>query len=213
MGKPLMSIVPGRPGGAEYGFVSDAGPIVVKAHEEITVSATGSSGTLKTAWPANLPHRDLDYDGVLVGVDGPYAPGSPLAEIRGVRPKMRSPTYEIIFVNGFDTQLRDHFKTLQEIANRAGAEVVGVYNATEGRKGDLLQAAGDKLDWGKNPSGQGPDRDGLFGTNDRKRARSPSLVNIVAHSQGALITSRALEDVRTRLRQAGYSRDAAQRTK
>ncbi len=152
----------------------------------------------------DLPNKA--YDGHLIGGGGDYPPGTPLSQIRGVMPTTGEPTHKIVFVNGILNGVDDHYKSLQAIADRAGAEVVGVYNATEGAGRDLLQCVGDKLDLGTNPA-----VDTLAGTLYAELSSdSTSPINLMAHSQGGLITSRALEDVKLHLMADGLSRQEAE---
>ena len=85
-------------------------------------------------------------------------------------------------------------RSLQSIADTTGAKLIGVHNATEGMAADLLQCVKDKLDKGTNPA-----VDTLADTiySELKAGRS---VHVMGHSQGGLITSRALNDVARRLR-------------
>jgi hypothetical protein len=69
-----------------------------------------------------------------------------------------------------------------------------VHNATEGMAADVLQCVKDKMDKGTNPA-----VDTLADTvySELKAGRS---VHLLGHSQGGLITSRALSHVQNRLR-------------
>ncbi|NJM52564.1 MAG: hypothetical protein HC846_03675 [Blastocatellia bacterium] len=96
----------------------------------------------------------------------------------------------LIYVNGIRTNVAGQANSLQAIADNTGSRVVGIHNATEGTGVDLLQSFGDKLDIGNNPA-----VDTLADTvyNELRAGRE---VHLMAHSQGAIITSRALEDVK-----------------
>ena len=83
---------------------------------------------------------------------------------------------------------------MQNMADATGAKVIGLHNATEGMVNDLAQCVQDKLDKGNNPA-----VDSLADTvyNELKQGHD---VHLMAHSQGALVTSRALNHVEQRMR-------------
>lgn len=151
---------------------------------------------------------DRDFDGRFVGAGGrTYAPGTPLSQVPGVVPSDgRVPTETIVYVNGISTTKDGQFGSLQQIADRTGARVVGIHNATQGGFVDVIQSAGDTFDIGHNPA-----VDTLADT-VYAEITAGRTVHLMAHSQGALITSRALTDVYQRLRvEDGMSRREAQR--
>ncbi|WP_224248197.1 hypothetical protein [Hyalangium gracile] len=139
---------------------------------------------------------DKAFDGKLVGAGGQtFNPGTPLSQVPGVTPKNNpNPSETIIYVNGIGDTKNKQFGSLQQIADTTGAKVLGVHNATEGMAADVLQCVKDKLDKGTNPA-----VDTLADTvyAELKAGRS---VHLMGHSQGALITSRALSHVANRLR-------------
>lgn len=140
---------------------------------------------------------DRQYDGLYVGAGGrTFQPSTPLSEVPPVLPSNgRVTTNEtLLYVNGISTDKDAQARSLQQIADVTGARVVGVHNATQGMFVDLLQSAGDIADIGGNPA-----VDTLADTvyNEITAGRG---VHLLAHSQGGLITSRALQDVYNRLR-------------
>lgn len=141
------------------------------------------------------PSPDKQYDGKMVGAGGKtYEAGTPLSQISGVKPSNgKPPTEKVIYVNGINTPLAGQQATMQAMADKTGAEVVGVHNATEGFITDLVQCAGDKIDKGKNAA-----VDSLAET-VYQQVKNGEGVHLLAHSQGALVTSRALTDVKNRL--------------
>lgn len=160
--------------------------------------------------PTPLPagKKNKDYDGALVGANGrAYSSNTPLSQIPTVEPAGGRKSNEvIIFVNGINTDFAGHNKNLQNIANHTGQPVIGVYNATEGMLKDLMQSAGDKYDIGNNPAVKTM-ADNIY--NELKAGRT---IHLMAHSQGGLITSRALQDVQNRLRlEDGMSKADAQK--
>lgn len=151
---------------------------------------------------------DRSFDGLFVGAGGrTYAPSTPLAQVPAVVPSDgRVPTETIVYVNGINTTRDGQFGSLQQIADRTGARVVGIHNATQGGFVDVIQSAGDTLDIGHNPA-----VDTLADT-VYAEITAGRTIHLMAHSQGALITSRALTDVYQRLRvEDGLSRREAQR--
>ncbi|EPX59958.1 hypothetical protein D187_002702 [Cystobacter fuscus DSM 2262] len=139
---------------------------------------------------------DKKYDGVLVGAKGAtFPPGTPLSQVPGVTPRNNAhPAETLIYVNGINNNKDTQFASMQQLADRTGAKVIGVHNATEGMVSDLAQCVKDKLDKGKNPAVDTM-ADTVYA--ELKAGRG---VHLVAHSQGALVTSRALNDVANRLR-------------
>lgn len=150
---------------------------------------------------------DKQFDGHFVGADGQtFAPGTTLSEVPAVTPAGGVRNNEtLIYVNGIRTDVNGQANSLQSIADQTGSRVVGVHNATEGFGADVLQSLGDKLDIGSNPA-----VDTLADTvyNELRAGRD---VHLMAHSQGALVTSRALQDVKNRLMlEDGLSRREAE---
>lgn len=151
---------------------------------------------------------DRDFDGLFVGAGGrTYPPSTPLTNVPAVTPgDGRAPAGTIVYVNGINTTKDAQFGSLRQIADRTGARVVGIHNATQGGIVDVIQSAGDTLDVGHNPA-----VDTLADT-VYAEISAGRTIHLMAHSQGALITSRALQDVYQRLRvEDGLSRREAER--
>lgn len=155
----------------------------------------------------NAP-RDTDFDGHFVGAGRrTFSPDTPLSDIPAVTPSGGLRNNEtLIYVNGIKTNVQGQANSLQAIADQSGSRVIGVHNATQSSAADILQSLGDKLDIGNNPA-----VDTLADTvYDELRAGRD--VHLLAHSQGAIITSRALQDVKNRLMaEDGMSRRDAER--
>jgi hypothetical protein len=138
---------------------------------------------------------DRQFDGLFVGAGGrTYSPSTSLSSVQPVLPRNGAASGEtLIYVNGINTTKDGQFNSLQQIADRTGARVIGIHNATQGAALDIIQSAGDTLDIGRNPA-----VDTLASTvyDEITAGRD---VHLMAHSQGGLITSRALTDVRNRL--------------
>ncbi len=155
--------------------------------------------------PPKPAKPDILFDGYLIGGSQYYPRGTQPAQLRGVPPERGDAKYRIIFINGINTSLESHRRSQQALANKAGAEVVGVYNATEGILQDLRQSAADKLSISKNPATKTL-ADLVY--QELKRGAGP--VRVVAHSQGAISASNAMPDIERQLRRAGYSRQQRQ---
>lgn len=149
---------------------------------------------------------DKVYDGLLLGAGNKlYPPGTPYEQIPAVRPSNgQTPVGKTFYVNGISTDLATQAESLQAIADRTGMEVVGIRNSTEGQVADLAQCALDKADQGVNPA---VDTLAASVYNEIKNGRA---VHLIAHSQGGLITSRALNHVYNRLRADGLSKAQAE---
>jgi hypothetical protein len=172
-----------------------------------------SIGPLDHPWPADPLRPDWEdtrYDGYFMGGGGSYEPGTPFSQMVGVKPSDGSPvTHTILYVNGILNSVDSHRDSLQQIADRAGAEVIGIYNASEGGAvgavKDLWQCLGDKLDLGKNPA-----VDTMSDSVYSELKQGSGDINIMAHSQGGIITSRAIDDVKLRLMEDGMSKGEAE---
>lgn len=139
---------------------------------------------------------DRAHDGKYVGAGGKtFEPGTPLSDIPAVTPRDNPSASEtILYVNGIMTPKEGQGREMQAIADRSGARVIGIHNATQGMTMDLAQCVADKLDKGRNPA-----VDTLADTvySELKAGRD---VHLMGYSQGGLITARALYDVEHRLR-------------
>ncbi len=191
----------------------EVGQLVENTSESLSdvfASRTGLSTALnRLSLRFQRPETPVDkqFDGSFVGAGGQtYAPGTALADIPAVTPVGGARNNEtLIYVNGISTNVAGQSNSLQAIADNTGSRVVGVHNATEGFGADVLQSLGDKLDIGSNPA-----VDTLADTvyNELRAGRN---VHLLAHSQGALVTSRALQDVKNRLMlEDGISRREAE---
>jgi hypothetical protein len=166
------------------------------------IQDVGQFASAQGPTPAAEGGADKAYDGFLVGGDGrAYPPGTRPQDIPAVKPNNgKTPTGTVIFVNGVgESRSRFTQSHLQEIANGTGQNVVGLYNGTEGQAKDIFNI-------GKNKAADSM-ADMVY-----QQLKAGQPVRIMAHSQGALITSRALEAVRNRLMlEDGMSKGEAQR--
>jgi len=159
-------------------------------------------------------------DGDLTGADGGAGGNTPPGSVRGFnpannffwqvpeitpavaeRPPLMPVSYKrLVYINGINTLRIDHAYTIKLISAVTGARVIGIYNQSgdggtaRNMFGDLLQSAGDKTNIGNNPT-----------TNTLAKAIFDACangvnLNIVAHSQGAIITSRAIRRAIERLK-------------
>jgi hypothetical protein len=160
-----------------------------------------TNSAVRTAAPTGVftapsGSKDKVYDGKLMGAGGQaFDPSTPLSQVPAYTPKdgVKQPG-TIIYVNGMMTDKKGQEDTLQAIADKTGQRTIGIHNSTEGFFKDLGQCITDKMDKGKNPAVDTL-ADSLY--NELKAGRD---VHLMAHSQGGLITSRALNDVAKRLR-------------
>jgi hypothetical protein len=153
-----------------------------------------SVGQIETLKWGKAKKADRSHDGQFIGADGKfYAPETPLADIPAIEPNNGKPAKELIVeVNGIMTDATLHAKNAQVLAH-SGARVIAIHNATSGMLSDLGQCVLDKLSIGKNPAVDTTTRviwDAL---------QSGQTIHLAGHSQGALIISRALTDVKNRL--------------
>lgn len=104
---------------------------------------------------------------------------------------------KIIYTNGIGFNECYLCYDLQVLANKFCAEVIGIYNASDGTVQDLGQAVGDKANLGSNPAA-----DSLSNAIENS-VRSGESMTLMGHSQGALITSRALNNAQNELAATG----------
>jgi hypothetical protein len=178
--------------------ISGFGDAAAENLSDVFASRTGLSTALNPVWLRFLREEtapDKQFDGHFVGANGQtFPPGTPLTEIPAVTPTGGARNKEtLIYVNGIRTGVAGQANSLQAIADKTGSRVIGVHNATEGFGTDVLQSLGDKLDIGNNPAVDTL-ADMLY--NELRAGRE---VHLMAHSQGALVASRALQDVKNRL--------------
>lgn len=167
-----------------------------------------NAATRAAAVPEPGGKSNKSYDGMFLGANGQfYNPSSTsLADVPTVRPQNGEPKGLTIFVNGVGGSPNGVSDQMQKYANTTGNEVVGVYNAAEGFVKDILQAAGDKVDIGKNPAADS------LATLVYDQLKAGGQVQIAGYSQGAAITERALDDVKNRLMlEDGMSKPEAER--
>jgi hypothetical protein len=97
----------------------------------------------------------------------------------------------IVYINGINTPRSAHAYSLKLLTTVTGAVVVGIYNMSgDGTDGnivfDLVQCLGDKSGLSNNPATK------TLGLAVYNSCVSGVYLNIVAHSQGAIITSRGI---------------------
>jgi hypothetical protein len=99
---------------------------------------------------------------------------------------------KIVFVNGILNSGKKHCDNLHKIAKHRCAAVTGVYNRSDNFFKDLSQSIGDKLGIGNNPAVD------TLQEMITESVQAGQPFEIIGHSQGAIITSRALGDARNR---------------
>lgn len=176
------------------------------------VNTVNTAGEMQPS-PGDPPKCDWgNDDGALVGAGGPCGcmpvgeGGTPVTPPGCVN---KATLKKVVFVNGILNSADDHCDSLKAIAKKRCAAVLGVYNKSDGgflASKDLWQCLKDKMGIGDNPA------------NDTLRdiiqdhVNSGEPLEIMAHSQGALITSRALGDVANEAASNGVSADLSQIT-
>jgi hypothetical protein len=142
---------------------------------------------------------DVQYDGLWIGNQGiPFVPAGQFT--LPVNPAMPGgsldSTVPTVYVNGILNTVDVQANFMSRLADASGSAVFGIHNATQGIVSDVWQSLKDKLDLGRNPAVET-----LANYVYSQIATGNQMpVNLVGHSQGALIISRALNDVRNRLR-------------
>ncbi len=141
---------------------------------------------------------DLQYDGVWIGNQGaPFVMNGPLTLplVPALPSDGLQTSVPTIYVNGILNSVDDQARFMNGLANATGSAVYGIHNASQGIFGDLWQSLRDKLDLGRNP----PVDAVADYVHEQLMNGGSDPVNLVGHSQGALIISRALDDVRKQL--------------
>lgn len=145
---------------------------------------------------------DPKYDGAFVGSDSKggsvaWSSKTDWTKLEGIKPNNGKPTNgKCLYVNGMNTSLSSQVKSMQEIANSTGHEVVGIHNSTHGAIRDVGECIKDKMNIGNNGSHKTL-TDTIY---NHVKSNPKEPLNLVCHSQGGIITSRALRDVKNRLR-------------
>ena len=133
--------------------------------------------------------NDKPFDGKLVGAGAQtFAPGTPLSQIPGVQPDGKAAKGTIVYVNGMLTPLTQQLQDMKDIANTTGAQVLGVHNSTGGVAPDAMQSMADVAGVGKNEAVESLTKTLIAELSAGRE------VHLVAHSQGAIITQRALRE-------------------
>lgn len=159
----------------------------------------GRTAVKPTALPQGLEPKD--YDGQLLGPGGQFYKGATrYDDFPGFMPRDgRKPNGVALFINGVGGSPAGNSHQAQLMADATGAKVIGLYNATETWTKDIVQTIGDRLDLGPNAA-----VDSLASiTYERIKRGEPT--RLMGHSQGAMIISRGLQDVRDRLEKDGLS--------
>jgi len=163
------------------------------------------------------PVSEQQADGLFLGPNGQlYGKDTPLADIPTVRPNpanlppgVTPSNATVIHINGIQNDVAVQQQALQAVADRTGFNVIGIHNSTAG-----ASLAGFVQDVGQCTL----DKAGLYNFNPAtvtaaqtiyKSLQEGTPVHIMAHSQGALVTSGALTMVRNQLVQDARLPDAA----
>lgn len=165
-------------------------------------SRARESGPREGVGPA-VRFDDARYDGCMVGAQGKiFEAGTKYRDVEGVHPQdghHERTNVKVLYVNGVITDVYQQERSMQRLANETGASVVGLHNGTSGWFCDLTQYVDDKAGFGKNKAVDGISQAIV------ESAKSGEALNIVAHSHGALETSRAMRQAARQLHTEGYS--------
>ena len=138
---------------------------------------------------------DARYDGAVLGANnsiqsGDIEPGA-VPKFRPANGVIRSKDV-FIHVNGINTFKDQQVKTLQSVADRVGGEVFGVHNATKGAS-DIMECVNDKINPTTNRAVH------TLSTLAFKTLKEGKTPHLMAHSQGGIITRRALMELYHRI--------------
>lgn len=134
----------------------------------------------------SLSHNTKKFDGFLLDGKGrPHPASTPLESLEYLG-KEGDP--DVVYVNGILTSVERQLEDMTRLA-KLGNRVVGVHNATAGFFRDIGQSMMDKVNRGPNSA-----------VNTVKNlVKTASAVGdqlkLVAHSQGALVVSRAIDEL------------------
>jgi pimeloyl-ACP methyl ester carboxylesterase len=191
----------------------------VKATGTGEVSSVGTRQAQSVA-PTPAVANDSDdslYDGHLIGrgernADDDrrvlaYPPGTDTQHVPGFVPRhgIQNDT-TLIYTNGINNDVYDQSRSMQALADISGSRVIGVHNSTKNIEADLVQSADDKLPGGSENKAVTSLRNTI-----RAELEAGRDVHLVGHSQGALITAKALEEVKQDLDNLAKDRGSAER--
>lgn len=177
------------------------------------INFAASIDTLERRAPMELPFdqaakTDAQTDGWFQGADGRlYDPATRLSDVAPVLPNNGKPaTHTKVVILGIMTTAAMQAEIMQNIANKEGVRVIGIRNATSGSVFlDGVQTLFvDKLGIGTNPATETLTRvmkQSLKDVHDGIAVTIPeagvAYGDYEAHSQGAIVLSRSLEETKS----------------
>ena len=169
-----------------------------------TCLATLKLGAKQPGWTLDT-QDDWRHDGALVGEKNTASLNTPLDQVDAFLPSNGAEVRgTAVMINGIMSDLALQRAELQALAD-TGLRVVGIHNSTKGMLRDFAQSVGDKLGLANNKAVDTAAR--VIG--QAVKQREP--LHIVGHSQGALVASRALEEVLEELQKEGLSQEQAEK--
>jgi len=118
----------------------------------------------------------------------------------------KKPLPKIYFINGINNTPQDNCKSTKEIAYTMCAEVIGVYNRTQGVVTDLLECLGNIFN--SHPFGGDKPTKTLEDLMLKSISKNPPKpITLFAHSQGGLITRESLGNIEKTLLEKGMNAD------
>lgn len=143
-----------------------------------------------------------------------YERDTPLENIAPVLPtdgtKAPAGTAPAVFINGLDMPPWKAAHETQQLADARGAGVTLLYNATNGIPGDFIQAGLDKVPWLRKLTGLTNPPTERITQLLSERIQQGKVTHVVARSQGAIILSNALFDLKQHMERAGKSPEEVQ---
>lgn len=167
----------------------------------VTVQQPHVDGNLTDGRFSGLAHGSTGAPGKVLGYDPNakyYNVPSVTAQNTGVSSTPVQHNKLLLYVNGIGTPRATHAYTVKLLSVVSGAKVIGIYNQSGDGDGtnlfnDLIQCLGDKTGLSNNPATNTLTRSAYTACIESK------YLNIVAHSQGAIITSRAMRQTKGKL--------------
>lgn len=162
---------------------------------EVTVGF--SPLTRRTNVVASARCSDRDFDGYFLGAnEEAFAPATNVDKIPTVDPRGGARNdKKLIYINGISATKKRQAESLRLIADHTGSRVVGIYNHAQNGLLDIAQfAAGANPDVGCNPALE------TMTETIYSQLRAGRSLHLLAHSQGAIVVSRAIQNVSNCLR-------------
>lgn len=211
----MLAVDPTRPKPKAKLF-GGLGPTLTAAANSAPVAKAAAAIETVTGWrPSNAtqcvpptveigdPLASGKYDGHLVGVGGRIGEvsneGVTVSPVLPRSARVQNESSPTLFVNGVLNTMGDQLTAMQGLADSLTQGIVGMHNATAGGFKDVLEALGQRLNLHTPRVVDAVSKHVL----DQLRWKSEAPISLVAHSQGALVVSQALDKVIATLKKSG----------